>query len=197
MKLQQKIDKALRMLQDKHYATSASTYGEPGYQDPEKGILFANWNNIPKGLADWLESCGFELEYDDEWTEVNNKAYRTSPDSYHWESQLMMIDGDYLSPDDDDSEWIAECEVTSNGQPIRCLPSRITDEALEQAGFILVPGDPEQAGMHAGMDSDPAKIAAKHFADGADKVVFRKVQNSMFYMEFETWTAKEESDDQT
>ena len=25
-----------------------SHYGEPGYTDPPRGILFANWNNIPE-----------------------------------------------------------------------------------------------------------------------------------------------------
>lgn len=198
MKLDQKIAKALQYLQDKHYLESATTYGEPGYQDPECGILFADWNNVPKGLQNWLESCGFELEWSDEWTQVNDKAYRTSPDSHGWECQLMLTtDGEYLSPDDDESEWVAECEVTSNGQPTRCLPSWITNEALEQVGFTLVPGDPEQAGFHSGMDSDPAKIASEHFKTGAAKVVFRKLENSQFYIEFETWVAKEAPDDQT
>jgi hypothetical protein len=94
----------------------ASEYGEQGYSHAEKGVLFANWNEIPKKLQTRLESQGFALEWSDEWYVDSNrsKAYRTSPDSHGWESQLLMIDGDYLTPDDDLEEWVQQCEDNPN-----------------------------------------------------------------------------------
>ena len=90
------IEEALQWLQDEHNAEFASKYGEPGYQDPEKGILLANWNNVPSNMQKWLENAGYSLEWSDEWTvDYNNdKAYRTSPDSYSWEPQWGMGEGE-------------------------------------------------------------------------------------------------------
>lgn len=90
-----KIRKACEYLQDKHDADWAASYGEPGYQDTERGIILVNWNNISKGLADWLEKCGYSLEWSDEWTVDRNtdKAYRTSPDSYSWNRKLHLPTG--------------------------------------------------------------------------------------------------------
>ena len=48
-------------------ADYATTYGEPGYSDPEAGILFANWNNVPKYIQNGLTRRGFKLEWSDEW----------------------------------------------------------------------------------------------------------------------------------
>jgi len=179
-----KITKALEYLADKHCAEFACTYGEPGYSDPAKGIVLANWNNVPDGLGDWLERCGYSLEWSDEWTVVNDKAYRTSPDSYHWESQLSVTDnGEYLSPDDSDADWIDEFAMTDRGQPVKCLPSRI-DPASE--GFTLYAGELE-SGHHSGQTDNPDVIAHQAFESGAERVVFRKVENSQFYCRFECW----------
>ena len=54
------IDGAIRLV-EKHakYCEFASSYGERGYDDPEKGILFANWNNVPRFIMDGLERRGF------------------------------------------------------------------------------------------------------------------------------------------
>ena len=55
-----RLEQALEYLQEKHDCQYALAYGEPGYSDPEKGILFANWNPIPKRMLDWLESQGLQ-----------------------------------------------------------------------------------------------------------------------------------------
>lgn len=87
-----KVQKALDWLADTHYAEWCTRYGEPGYHNPENGIILANWNDVPKGLADWLEKCGYSLEWSDEWMidYAHDKAYRTSADGYHWEPQIML-----------------------------------------------------------------------------------------------------------
>lgn len=182
-----KLDSALQYLQEKHYAEWCTQYGEPGYSDPEKGIILANWNNIPKGLSDWLEKCGYSLEWSDEWyIDYNHsKAYRTSPDSYHWEPQIMLPSDacEYITPDDSPSVWIEACQITSNGQPIQCLPSWISNADIEDAGFKLQQSDFE-SGNFPGQTDNPEQIAKSLFDAGAYCVVFRKIENSQFYCKF-------------
>lgn len=183
----QTLDKALQYLQEKHDAEFASTYGEPGYTDPERGILFANWNDVPKGLADWLESQGFALEWSDEWAQVNDKAYRTQPDCYSWESSLVLTeDGEYLTRDDDPSDVIDACAMTDWNQRAGCVPSWIAPADLEDCGYSLFAGELE-SGFHPGQTDDPVAYAKQAFAAGAERVVFRKVENSQFYCRFECY----------
>ncbi len=182
------IRSACAMLQEKHYASFASTYGEPGYSDTERGIIFANWNNIPKGMADWLEGVGFALEWSDEWTEVNDKAYRTSPDCYSWESQIhLTTDGEYITPDDGADAWIDELACTDRGQQFGALPTWITAEDVESAGFVLHV-DGAQTGLHSGMTDDPAAMMRQAFdTNAASRVVFRRTENSQFYTTWQMW----------
>lgn len=183
-----KITKALQYLQEKHYADFANSYGEPGYADPEKGIIFANWNDVPKGLADWLEKCGYSLEWCDEWmVDYANgcKAYRTIPDSHHWESQIMLPaeSCEYITPDDSPETWIDACAVTSPGQPIYCLPAWMPESNILENGFTLINADLEN-GFFAGMDDSPEKISKALFDNGAYRVIFKKRENSQFYIRF-------------
>lgn len=184
----QTIEKALQYLQDKHQAEWCGKYGEPGYQDPEGGIIFANWNNVPQGLQDWLETQGFTLQWSDEWIiDYNNdKAYRSSPDCYQWECQFLVGDGEYIFPDDGADVFIEHCSITDYAQPLGCLPSWVTAEDLEAAGYSLEKEGLEN-GWHPGQTDDPTPIAKAAFEEGAERVVFRKVENSQFYIVFECW----------
>lgn len=147
---QQKIRKACEYLAESHYAEFASEYGEPGYANPEFGVILANWNNIPQGLADWLEKCGYSLEWSDEWTIVDGKAYRTEPDSYSWESSLILTeDGEYLTREDSPSD-ILECLAMSDRRhPVRCVPSWVSVDDIKSEGYSLFRGELE-SGHHAG-----------------------------------------------
>jgi hypothetical protein len=112
----------------------ANTFGEPGYTDPEKCILLADWNDIPKSLQDRLESQGYELEWSDEWyVDHNNgsKAWRTQPDSMCWEPRTRLIDGDILTPDSDAQEWIQ----TAVNDEDNALPSWFDTDELERIGY--------------------------------------------------------------
>lgn len=182
------LAEVLRGLVENHDAEYASHYGEPGYTDPEKGIVFANWNYIGRDVQDFLEAQGYSLEWNDEWViDYNsNKAYRCSPDSYSWECQFIMGDGDYIFPDDGADAFIEQLGVTDRGQPIGCLPSWITAEDLERAGYSLY-RDGLESGHHHGQTDDPAKHAAQCLDDGAERVIFRKKANSQFYVVFECW----------
>lgn len=72
----------------------SSTYAEPGYDDPERGILFANWNNLPRDLDDILERAGYAIEWGDEWALCSGcgAALRTVPDSFCWTPQYRDSD---------------------------------------------------------------------------------------------------------
>lgn len=185
-----KLAKALDYLQNVHNAEWCNEYGEPGYTNPEKGIIFANWNDIPKGLANWLETCGYSLEWSDEWhiDYAHSKAYRTCANSYFWEPSIMLPaeSCEYLTPDDSPSEWIEACAVTANNQPIACLPSRFSSDEILNEGFELIEADFEN-GFFEGMNDDPVKIAEKYFTDGAYRVLFQKSENSQFYCRFRVW----------
>lgn len=67
-------------------ALFADGYAERGYDDPKKGIVLANWNNLPRGLDTILEQAGYAVEWSDEWALCDDcfKIFRTSPDSYAW-----------------------------------------------------------------------------------------------------------------
>jgi hypothetical protein len=179
-----KISKACEYLAEKHNADFASKYGEPGYSDPERGIIFADWNGIPSGLGDWLEKCGYALEWSDEWSVVDGIAYRTSPDCYSWECQIHITDeGEWLTPEQSDDEWCDEFSMTDKGQPAKCLPSRIDPGAC---GYTLRLAGLE-SGHHSGQADDLDDIARKAFDEGAERVVFRKTEHSQFYVVFECW----------
>lgn len=190
MALTHKESQALQYLQETHSAEWFATYGEPGYSDTEKGGVLANWNDVPKGLADWLESCGFSLEWSDEWyIDYDNglKAYRTSPDSYSWESSLFLTDdGEYLTPDDSDSEWIDAAAMTDKGRPARVIPSRIGDDSLRAEGFEPFRVDCE-SGFFPGQTDNPDELARQAFDQGAYRVVFRRREASQFYTRWECW----------
>jgi hypothetical protein len=65
----------------------APHYSEPGYDQPSKGILFANWNYFFSRIDSLLEAYGYTVEWSDEWTTCDecNGAIRTSPDSFWYE----------------------------------------------------------------------------------------------------------------
>lgn len=188
-----KIKKALSYLVEKHCAEYCTHYGEPGYQDPEKGVILANWNDVPSGLAEWLEKCGFSLEWSDEWTidYANNKAYRTSPDSYLWQSSIAYTnDGELLTPDDDASAWIDEFAMSDRGHPCRVLPSRITEQELTELGFVLFVDECE-TGFHHGQTDRPEPIAKRAFSEGASRVVFRLTDSGQFDIKWQCWVEME------
>jgi len=181
----------LAALQEKHWAEWCSSYGEPGYSDPERGIIFANWNDISKLVGDYLEEAGFDLHFSDEWLIDYNhdKAYRTVADSYSWQSSILFTEcGDPLTPDDLADEWIDELAITDQAQSIRgALPSFISEESLTQEGFQKLDEDHEN-GWYGRVD-DPQEIAIKLWneVEDLDRVVFRLSGVGQFAVQFETW----------
>lgn len=69
----------------------APHYSEPGYDQPERGVLTANWNVFPRDIDKVLERAGFAVEWSDEWTTCDECSglVRTSPSGYWWETSYV------------------------------------------------------------------------------------------------------------
>jgi hypothetical protein len=196
--LDERIQAQLTWLCDKHNAEWVNEYGDPGYSQPERGIILADWNDIPKGLADWLEKQGFELEWSDEWTTTyagTSKCWRTSPDSYFWEPNIMLPREacEYITRDDDPSLWIEACECTYHefggehpGKP-SVLPSWFYDNHLEDAGFVRINPEHQESGWFEGQTDDPRSWMKKLFPIGAESIIFKIAETSQFYSKWDVW----------
>lgn len=166
----------------------ADEYGEPGYTNPTQGILFCDWNEIPKALSKRLEAQGWELEWLDEWyidyDHGGGKAYRTTADSHGWESRVRYCDGYVLTPDDDADDWIAD----SLNDDARPLPSWFDSDELESRGFSLIYGETElEVGFHPGQNETPNKFTPKLRAMGLD-VVLQVTGRGQFDVSYRIWT---------
>lgn len=169
-------------------------YGEMGYtlDDDKKGILFGDWNDFDKypNFMERLES-EYEIEWHDEWTIDYNssKAYRTSPDSYGWEQQFRITDcGELITPDDDVSEWIAECVVNCNTytSKISALPSFIDEDEIIGEGFKLI-GEDFENGWY-GKEDRPEEIVEDLIEDkGFNEVLFQIDFVSQFNLGFKVY----------
>jgi hypothetical protein len=87
------IRSALREIENLGYARE---YAEPGYTNPKRGILFANWNCFPRGIDSLLERYGYEVEWSDEWATCDgcSKAVRTEPDGWDWSPSYEYVEGE-------------------------------------------------------------------------------------------------------
>lgn len=168
----------------------ASEYGEPGYTHPEKGILFSNWNKIPKSLQKRLEAQGYALEWEDEWYADGGrspvKAYRTQADSHGWESRVRYCDGDVLTPDSDAQEWI-DSSMNEEGKP---LPSWFDESELDLRGFKEIDQDDKQVGFHPGQNETPDKFMPALIAEGYE-VILQITDRGQFDTRYKVWTRRE------
>lgn len=108
-----------------------------------------------------LEEQGVELVWHDEWIvtyDGSSRAYRTTADSYSWQSSILWTDGDFLTPEDGIDAWLEEVA----NDPRRALPSHVwSADQLAAAGFVQwEPDDPHtyESGWHPGQTDDPEEI---------------------------------------
>jgi hypothetical protein len=163
----------------------ASEFAEPGYSANKRGILFANWNECSRRVFVMLETYGYTLEWEDEWTtcEGCGNAFRTSGDSYGWTMYGSI---------DDDGCYCGDC--------IKNVPdgylARLEDDATRaitiagidpaEHGYTKHNGTYE-AGLYPGQDAQPAKILEALHAAGHTGVVFAIEGVGQFDVDFTVW----------
>ena len=168
----------------------ASGYGEPGYSDPDKAILFANWNYFSREVTDLLERAGYAIEWSDEWTinyDGNMKAYRTQPDSYGWQSSIIYLDdGRTVSADEIESgDCVDEYIDYLLNDADRCDTFNID---WTKHGFTKLNEDSYESGFHPGQNDKPTdilKAAQKSHPD--HNFIFSLDSKGQFDARFSIW----------
>ena len=168
---------------------SADNYGEPGYSTDEPFIAVGDWNTDDprvQRVFDLIEKVA-ELEWSDEWTTCPEcgKLFRTSPDSYFWESQLYYRGCFHACRECiDPADVITWCmNDTSDAVPSWV---EIPPDDWEKVGEY-------RNGFHTGDNDDPVKLAGMH-GQGRD-YVFRIAGRDQFTVMFEMYLRKEEKHD--
>lgn len=184
-----------------------SGYAEPGYTDPESGIIAAgDWNKVSRWdaennsyitvddtmprLAEIFESMGVEIEWCDQWISCDecSKIARTDPDGYEWSPSFVYIDGHVCLECIDPEEHLLSLEDSPGAfNSIRSIDP-------EDHEYNLVCDDFE-SGFHKGQDASPQKIAAIMQEAGFERFIFNIEGKGQFDVRFGLYLHDEESGD--
>ena len=174
----------------------AGSYAEPGYTQPTKGILFANWNYFPRGIDQILENYGFAIEWQDEWSTCGEcgRAVRQSADCYSWQPSFAIVNEcellciDCLSKDAE--SYLQELE--DNPRTALNLPSINPADY----GYRMLQDNFEN-GLHPGQTDDPKKIFDELTTAGHSRILFQIDSVGQFDAQFSVWEhVPEETDDE-
>ena len=188
--------------------TFAEKYAEPGYSDPESGVIaFGNWNTITKyeekkfividdtsdKLASLFEALGVEIEWSDEWDVCCDcgGAVCTQQDSYGRKHSFYRFGDEDLT-----------CET--------CIKESYLSDYLEELEgderhAITFDVDPEdhgyklwdqefENGFHPGQSDEPPKIAGHLRSLGIDRFVFRIDGVGQFDISFSVYIHESQTD---
>jgi hypothetical protein len=161
-------------------------YAEPGYDDPKRGILFANWNDVSKRVCDLLERAGYSCEWQDEWSMCSEcgKAVRTLADSYGWQQSFWIPEnsGEIIcNKCIDPTEYLESLE----NKTYSCNTLRNIDPS--EYGYVKLQGDFEN-GLHAGQNDDPEEIYQDLRVRGETRpLIFVLDGVGQFDMKFSVW----------
>lgn len=189
--------------------TFSGGYAEPGYTDPESGLIaFGNWNAIrewdeqgqksrdvdstPCVFAKALENMGVEIEWSDEWTTCCEcgKAVRTQADSYSWQRAYWECEGCIACQScvlSNKPTLKAYLEANEN-QDNKCLTFEVP---LEKHGYERLDLDCEN-GWHGGQNDDPRALAKALRERGVTRFIFVLDSVGQFDMDFSVWVHKSE-----
>jgi hypothetical protein len=163
----------------------SAEYAEPGYSNPLKGILFADWNYFPRGIDSILERYGYQIEWSDEWTtcEQCGRAVRTSPDSHGYQpSYVILNDCEIVCVDclnGDAGDYLESLE----NHPNRALNVPAINPA--KWGYVQLE-DGFESGFHPGQNDNPKAIYARLHAQ-YPRLLFKIDGVGQFDFTFSVW----------
>ncbi len=171
----------------------AKEYAELGYTNPTRGILFANWNHLPRELSDVLERYGYAIEWSDEWATCDDcsNAVRISADSYGWRRAYYMLD--------DCSIVCHECARKDLDSFEEYLLNNANvadtfDIDWSARGFVKHNARHYENGWHPGQNDDPREIV-KHLASDLEWL-FAIPSVGQFDVSFDLWVRPIESEEE-
>jgi hypothetical protein len=186
-------------------------YADPRRDEPEKGILVANWNHFPRLEAaagsyprnnwakgrkfqDILERMGYALEWSDQVSRCDNcyHCIETEPDSYGWTPQYHIFDGYIICAKcirEDPDDYLNDLE----NDPNKALTIYGID--LEEHGYTLVE-DRFEAGLHPGQNDNPRKIFKRLQERGYDGLLFKIDSQGQFDTRFSVYAKSQPRDTQ-
>lgn len=180
-------------------------YAEPGYKNPESGIVATgNWNpdkwpKDPKAkpekndslacrVSEAFAKLGIEMEWSDEWTVCYrcDKLVRSQGNSYGWRPAHVFFNGEILCHEclkEQTKEYLESLE----GDDGKCVQVESIDP--KQHGYRRL-GEAYQNGLHEHMTDDPKKIGEAMRKAGITRYLFKQDLQSQFYIEFSVWIHK-------
>jgi hypothetical protein len=198
-RMAEKKDKELGTWQVGNRIDEAQVYEESAEPGDNDGIHIAmNWNDVdtydrvhgrkvisdlPSRLCNIFEKMGVNIEWSDQVSSCSDcgKMIRTSPDSYSWQPNFVVGDGEILCHEcisNDPEKHLEDLE----GDPNRCN----TIESINPAdhGYVCVQ-ERLESGWHSGQTADPKKIAKELQEKGISRFLFHLDEASQFYS---TWS---------
>lgn len=176
--------------------TYASGYAEPGYADPERGILFTNWNIFPRGLDTILDRAGYAVEWSDEWSICEcGKAIRTEADSYSWTPSYAIIGECSIVCHEclaDDPNALIEEYLNDSDKAL--TPELFDAIDLRSAGFEPYNDDAYENGFFPGQNDTPADIV-KNLPPNVGDWIFVIDSVRQFDMRFSLWVRPTEAEE--
>jgi hypothetical protein len=166
----------------------SNEYAEPGYSDPKKGILFANWNKFSGDVTRLLENYGYEIEWSDEWSTCQEcgKAIRMSPDSYGWQPSYFIMN-------DCELFCTACCPMEEYLESLEDNPRTALNDHIDPAdyGYEKLEGDFEN-GFHPGQNDNTKEIYKRLHDQGHKRLLFNIDGVGQFDISFSIWKKVEE-----
>ena len=189
------------------FSTHTSGYAEPGYNNPESGIILTgNWNNVTRydyetresvKLSDFPERLakifskryGAELEWSDEWCACSDcgKLVRTQADSYGWKRYYFESDGENICGDcvkKDPANYLESLE----GKDRQAIT---IDVDPEKHGYAKL-AEELQNGLYGGQCADPATIAKNLKEKDVNRFLFRIENVGQFDLTFSVFVHEDE-----
>jgi len=156
-------------------------YGEPGYKDPEKEILFANWNFVDNELVDEIEKSGYSVEWSDEWIQSEEGlAFRTQADSYGWLPSYYVCDGTVYSIEGNEEDYIEKVLLNNYDH---AAPDWLD---LTKYGFEKVT-DSNVGWYEECKNISPKELVDKYVSEDED-FVFKIEENGPWCVKYTLWS---------